>query len=268
MKVLRADSLSALLGNQSHHLHHWLVLEETGETLSSLYQQVPALEYTWLFLETPYADFLKRSPVVLRIDETISNVLNAFSQDPREGIAPGIVVASQASQEEVLAHLRHCLNVTFYGNRKGMLRYYHPDMAAALFGAPEHVGQAWFGPLERWIWHGEAHPRTPGASTWLALHADDDPSARDRAQDHTARAQAKATPGLALSRGQEAALERHMRVMKAWKAFRQPSERLEEPDAYRRFLSSAQLQQALAPTDKPSTVADAATTSTRQGSAT
>ncbi|EWH00057.1 DUF4123 domain-containing protein [Halomonas sp. BC04] len=214
MKVIRTDSLTELLRKVSRHLSHWLVLEESGQTLTSLYRQVPALEYEWLFLETPYADFLKRSPVVLRVNNAMSGMLQAFSQDPRKGISPGIVVASQASEEEVLVHLRRCLSVAFYGDRKGMLRYYHPDVAAALFGSPEHVSQAWFGPLERWIWHGEAHPRMSAASAWHALCADDDESAPHEAPGHTARTQAAATPAVALSRGQEAALERHIRVMR------------------------------------------------------
>lgn len=252
MKVIRADSLSALLRNESRHLSHWLVLEETGETLTSLYRQVPKLDYEWLFLETPYADFLKRSPVVLRVSDAIGDVLQAFSQDPRKGISPGIVVASQAPEGEVLAHLRRCLSVAFYSDRKGMLRYYHPDVAAVLFAAPEHVSQAWFGPIERWIWHGEAHPRNSTAGAWHALCADEGETVLHGEPAHVAKTPAGAEPTLALSSRQEASLERYIRVMRAWKDFHQPGESLEDPEAYRRFLASARLEQALGQKSDPS----------------
>ncbi|MCC5883933.1 MAG: DUF4123 domain-containing protein [Halomonas sp.] len=268
MRMSHADALFELLGKQSRHLSHWLILEETGQTLSSLYRQVPALEYEWLFLETPYADFLKRSPVVLRVNDSIGDVLRVFSQDPRKGIAPGIVVASQAAEEEVLGHLRNCLSVAFYGDRKGMVRYYHPDVAAALFGSPEHVSQAWFGPLERWIWHGEVHPRNPVASAWHALCADDDESVPHEEQGHTAVTQSTAMPNVVLSRAQEASLERHIRVMRAWKEFRQPGESLDDPEAYRRFLASARFEQALGEKNDPSAVVEAPTQSPSQWSAT
>jgi hypothetical protein len=241
MRVIRADTLSELLVGKGRYLSHWLVLEETGQTLASLYQRVPKLEYEWLFLETPYADFLKRSPVVLRVNDATDELLQAFAQDPRKGISPGIVVASQASEDAVLTHLRRCLSVAFYGNRQGMLRYYHPDVAAVLFATPEHVSQAWFGPIERWIWHGEAHPRTPAASAWHALCTDDETAV----QHVDPLRQAETAAQLALTAGQETALERHIRVMRAWKAFRQPGESLDDPEAYRRFLASAYLEHAL-----------------------
>lgn len=266
MKTIRTDSLSELLSDESRHLCHWLILEETGETLASLYKQAPRLEYEWLFLETPYADFLKRSPVVLRVSDAIGSVFQAFSQDARKGISPGIVVASQASEDEVLAHLRRCLSVTFYGDRTGMLRYYHPDVAAVLFGSPEHVGQAWFGPLERWIWHGEEPPRTPAASTWYALCADGDESVSREKQTHTAQAGPELP--IALSRGQEASLERYIRVMRAWKEFRQPGESLEDPAVNHRFLASAQLEQALGRKSVPPGVLEEPTQPPSQWSAT
>ncbi|WP_167115609.1 DUF4123 domain-containing protein [Billgrantia bachuensis] len=267
MRVICADTLSELLGGQSRHLSHWLILEETGQTLASLYQKVPKLEYEWLFLETPYADFLKRSPLVLRVNDAIGDLLREFAQDPRKGISPGIVVASQASEEEVLAHLRRCLSVAFYGNRKGMLRYYHPDVAAALFAASEHVSQAWLGPIECWIWHGEAHPRTPAASAWHALCADDAASEHCVDPANSTQSQAGASPILALSRGQEAALERYIRVMRAWKELRQPGESLEDPKTYRRFLASARLEQELGQQSDPAVVLEEPMPSPSQWSA-
>ncbi|EPC00227.1 hypothetical protein L861_06960 [Litchfieldella anticariensis FP35 = DSM 16096] len=236
MKVISAESLSALLGTETG-LKHWLVLEETGQTLASLYDMSPAVEYEWLFLETPFADFLKRSPLILRLNDVRGDILHAFEQDPKTGISPGIVVSSQASEAEVFAHLRRCLEVRFYDDRKGMLRYYHPDIAAALFESSSRPSRQWLGPLECWIWFGttlqQQHNEGP---CWHALcHDESDVEALEL----------NATQPIALSREQEDALEAHILARRAWRAYRRPEESLDDGDTRYRFIEHYRAAQQL-----------------------
>lgn len=239
MKVIQANTLSQLL-NQTDGLQHWLVLEENGKTLSALYRQLQNVDFDWLFLQTRYKDFLKRSPIVMPLNQATRGILETFSADPRRGIAPGVVIASRAPRNEVLAHLRSCLEVTFYGNRKGMLRFYHPDIAAALFSKPEGVSRQWFGPIDQWIWQGDeigAKPTTP--PLWQALEVVDQ-------TDESVLAPGQA---LQLTRHQEQALERYIRLTRAFKQYRSPGESLDNMEVRQHFLNSDIAQQALFPAE-------------------
>ncbi|TFH85880.1 DUF4123 domain-containing protein [Billgrantia azerbaijanica] len=133
METLRVNTLEALLDDGAAR---WLVLEETGTTLKALYELSTTPEYEWLFLETGFAGFLKHSPLVIRVESLRSELFQAFREDPVGGRFPGILVTSHAAEADVLAHLRRCLDVRFYGERLGMVRFYHPAVAAALF-SPE-----------------------------------------------------------------------------------------------------------------------------------
>lgn len=240
MKVIQASTLSQLL-NQSNGLQHWLVLEENGKTLSTLYRQLQNVDFDWLFLQTRYKDFLKRSPIVMPLNQASRGVLETFSADPRRGVAPGVVISSRAPRNEVLAHLRCCLDVTFYGNRKGMLRFYHPDIAAALFSKPEGVGRQWFGPIDQWIWQGDEMGVKPTAPPlWRALEAGDQTDER---------VPAAARQVLQLTKHQEQALERYIRLTRAFKQYRSPGESLDDMEIRQRFLNSDIAQQALFPAE-------------------
>ncbi|EHJ92589.1 DUF4123 domain-containing protein [Vreelandella boliviensis] len=237
MRVIQANTLSQLL-NQNNGLQHWLVLEENGKTLSSLYRQLQSVDFDWLFLQTRYKDFLKRSPILMPLNQATKGILETFSEDPRKGIAPGVIIASRAPRNEVLAHLRSCLEVTFYGNRKGMLRFYHPDIAAALFSQPEGVSRQWFGPIAQWIWQGDEIGAKPTASPlWQALEADDQTDESVLAPDQV----------LQLTRHQEQALERYIRLTRAFKQYRSPGESLDDMEVRQNFLNSDTAQQALFP---------------------
>lgn len=248
MKVIQASTLSQLL-NQNNGLQHWLVLEESGNTLSSLYRQLPNVDFDWLFLQTRYKDFLKRSPIMMPLNQATRGILETFSADPRRGIAPGVVIASHAPRNEVLAHLRSCLEVTFYGNRKGMLRFYHPDIAAALFSHPEGVSRQWFGPIDQWIWQGdEMGVKYTASPLWQALEAGDQ---TDERMPTTGQV-------LKLTKHQEQALERYIRLTRAFKQYRSPGESLDDMEIRQRFLNSDIAQQALFPAENHNPVSDTA----------
>ena len=207
MMAIGAESLIELLGDDKEQ-RHWLILEETGQTLSALYSLSTTLDYEWLFQHTPYAGSLKRSPLVLRLDNASHEVRRAFEANPSNDTFRGIVISSRHSQDAVLAHLRHCLDVRFYGNRQAMLRYYHPAIAACLFSLNYHPNRQWLGPLDQWVWF-EATPQTQDNERlqWHAL--------RDQAQADPAPPSQQSPQPITLSSGQENALEQYIRAHQA-----------------------------------------------------
>ncbi|SDM16978.1 protein of unknown function [Modicisalibacter muralis] len=205
MTAISAKSLVELLGDDDEQ-SHWLILEETGQTLPALYSLSPAPDYEWLFLHTPYAGLLKRSPLVLRLDTVAREIRQAFENDPRQGDFSGIVVSSHHPHDAVLAHLRRCLEVRFYGNRRAMLRYYYPAIAACLFAPDSKPHRQWLGPLDQWVWFGTTTQRLDEQPQWHALRDDTDTQAI--ASDESSRP-------ITLSNGQENALEQHIRTSQA-----------------------------------------------------
>lgn len=215
MTVISAKSLVELLGDDDEQ-SHWLILEESGQTLPALYSLSAAPDYEWLFLHTPYVGLLKRSPLVLRLDTVAREIRQAFESDPRQADFSGIVVSSRQSHDAVLMHLRRCLEVRFYDNRRAMLRYYHPAIAACLFAQDSEPHHQWLGPLDQWVWFGtttQGHDEQP---QWHAL--------RDATDTHSAANDESSRP-ITLSNGQENALEQHIRASQARRGQRPPSER-------------------------------------------
>ena len=79
MKVIQASTLKQLL-NQNNGLQHWLVLEENGKTLSSLYRQLQNADFDLLFLQTRYKNFLKRSPIMMPLNQATGAILSGYAK--------------------------------------------------------------------------------------------------------------------------------------------------------------------------------------------
>lgn len=248
MNIIQASTLSQLL-NENSGLQYWLILEENGKTLSSLYQQLPNVDFDWLFLQTRYKDFLKRSPIIMPLNQTSRSVFDTFAADPRRGIAAGVVVGSHAPRNQVLSHLRSCLEIKFYGNRKGMVRFYHPDVAAALFSKPERVSQQWFGPINQWIWQGNELGVMPTELLqWQSIQL----------SDYADETTAQPNQTVQLTNHQERALEQYIRLTRAFKQYRKPGDSLDDMAIRRRFLESEIAKQVLFPAENHNPVSAAA----------
>ncbi|WP_168709001.1 DUF4123 domain-containing protein [Onishia niordana] len=225
------DKLEALLDDGAGR---WLLLEETGATLKALYELSTTPEYEWLFLETPYSGFLKYSPLVIRVDSLRSELFQIFREDPVGGRFPGILVTSHAAEAEVLDHLRRCLAVRFYGERLGMVRFYHPAVAAVLFSPEAQPGAEWLGPLERWVWFGGTLAQQADVGLgWYGFGTGD--------VQETSVSPSDSSSPIPLSSSQERALEVYMRQQRDWRIYRRPGDRLEEAESCRHFWAAFQL---------------------------
>ncbi|WP_447529768.1 DUF4123 domain-containing protein [Vreelandella sp. TE19] len=236
MNIISALSLKELLSS-SDQSTYWLILEETGNTLASLYSRFGIIDYELLFLKTRYSGFLKRSPIVLPVNQDSRQILEAFASDARTAIAPGVMVRSSEPRQKVLDHLRKCLSVKFYGNRKGMMRFYHPDVAALLFSNMSEVSDQWFGPLDRWVWQGaELNMPLGDKLPWQAVTRNTKTVVQENLPEGS----------LSLTKSQEQALERYIRITSVFQQYRKPHESFDDLAVRKRFLESELANQLLA----------------------
>ena len=204
-----AQKLDTLL---PHGLSRWLVLDRLPDTLQRLYELEEMPAYVPLYVRTRLARNLAQSPLLVAANDPRSALWQTFVEGYGESPLRGVIITSHAPQTEVAAHLRTRLEVRFYGQRRGLLRFYDPWIAAHLF-SPPGTGNAWLGPLERVVWHGGTfEQRAEAGSQWYAF-ATAEPEA---AVSSLASPQSEDSAP-ALSPDQEAAMERFAMRWPLWR---------------------------------------------------
>ncbi|RTR03355.1 DUF4123 domain-containing protein [Halomonas nitroreducens] len=200
-----AHTLEDLLPREAR-LVTWLVIEQEERTLQRVYELDEAPDLHWLFYGTRYAELPEKSPLVVRISAS-SSLWQAFVDGGSEPPLRGIMVTSRESSASVMAHLRRLLEVTFYGRRRALLRFYDPWIMAVLLGAESSVAR-WLGPLEGIYWYGGTFAqRAESGAVW---HACTQARQEVGAHDGVAREE------IALTRSEEAALETFVADYPLW----------------------------------------------------
>lgn len=128
---------------------HWFALVNYFEGMLELvYSQFQAQEKEPLYLTTALEPLLKRSPMLVALDE-LSPPLGA-ALEPHT-----IFISARASLSfnAVLAHLRSRLLVHYDGQRQGIFHYYQPRIASYFFAQSISADtDAWLGPLHTmWV---------------------------------------------------------------------------------------------------------------------
>lgn len=228
----QAAELDVLL---PHDLSRWLVLDRLPDTLKWLYDLEDVPTYVPLYARTRFSDCLEQSPLLVSVSGEHSSLWQHFIEGRGEAPLRGVIITSQASQTEVVAHLRKRLETRFYGQRRGLLRFYDPWIAAHLFSSAA-ASRHWLGPLERVVWHGGTfEQRAEAGRQWYAFATTEPvapvPSLATLSEDMP----------LALAPEQEAAMERYAI---RWPLWRQRVERHglcedSQPHA-RRFVSACE----------------------------
>ncbi|EPC00636.1 hypothetical protein L861_12650 [Litchfieldella anticariensis FP35 = DSM 16096] len=203
--LYHAPELAPLL---SGDLPCWLVLDRLPDTLKRLYELEEAPQYVPLYARTRYADCLAQSPLLVRVSDALPPLWQTFVNGHGEAPLRGVIVTSQASTAEVVAHLRSRLETRFYGQRRGLLRFYDPWIAAHLFSHAVS-DSAWLGPLQRVVWHGGTfEQRAEVGAQWYALSATDAPTSLAVPDDEMP---------LGLAPAQETAMERYATRWPLWR---------------------------------------------------
>ena len=168
-RLAYAADCTALL---QQDMPRWLVLDRLPDTLQQLYMLEDAPEYVPLYANTRYAAHLDYSPLLVRANQSRSAVWRAYVEGLGERPLRGVVVTATATQDDVVMHLRQRLEARFDGQRRGLLRFYDPWIAAHLF-SHDSPDSTWLGPLERVVWHGGTfEQRAASGVTWYAWHVD------------------------------------------------------------------------------------------------
>lgn len=132
----------------------WLLLPYVSSQKMRLlfsYCQNPIVH--WLFTSTVLEEVKNQGPAVVNI--TDSKLYQDYQQQPEKW--QGHIIYTQASQTELLSHLRALLVVRFYGQEKGVLNYYHPQVASYFFQMPESQLSYWLGPIDLFAWYGGSY---------------------------------------------------------------------------------------------------------------
>ncbi|AFM35364.1 MULTISPECIES: DUF4123 domain-containing protein [Stutzerimonas stutzeri subgroup] len=147
----------------------FMLLELDEPLLQRIYQLEPDPRPEALFADTELGTHVEQGPWLIQLTPD-SPLLSAYRQAPEQW--PGVLLSSGRPVDELLAHLRAMLVVQFEGERKGILRYYDPQVASYLFAATEAV-ITWLGPIEQLFWHGPTWAdRSENISHWRSLRSE------------------------------------------------------------------------------------------------
>ena len=199
-----AQSLEALLLHEANSAT-WLVLEREARTLQRIYEIEESPDLHYLFHDTRYAEMGDKSPLVVRSSPE-TPLWQAFVEGGAEPLK-GIVVTSRTPTDVVMAHLRRLLEVSFYGRRRALLRFYDPWIMASLLGADTSVTR-WLGPLAAIYWYGGTFDqRAEQGPAWHACL---------KRQEKGATQDVITSEEIVLTREEEAALERFVADYPLW----------------------------------------------------
>ncbi|WP_168015292.1 DUF4123 domain-containing protein [Halomonas salinarum] len=198
-----ADSLVDLLPSEER-VTTWLIIEQEARTLRRLYEREEAPDFHYLFHGTRYAEWQEKSPLVVRVSPS-GPLWQAFVDGQGEPPLRGILAVTESPLEAVMAHLRKLLEVTFYGKRRALLRFYDPWIMAVLMNAGAYSSR-WLGPLRGICWHGGTFAqRAETGAVWHACLQPDEDTANAVAQEP-----------LTLTREEENALETFVAGYPLW----------------------------------------------------
>lgn len=104
-----------------------------------------------LFDTTALVEYKDKGPMLLA--GNIENLLTDYKANPRNW--SGLIITTNATDEQLLNHLRSLLFVTYPPESKGILTYYDVHTAYYLFNftEPEYLNQ-WLGPIQSLHWYG------------------------------------------------------------------------------------------------------------------
>lgn len=147
----------------------FMLLELDEPLLQRIYRLEPDPRPQALFADTELDTHIKHGPLLIQLTPG-SPCLSDYRQKPEQW--PGLLLSSWQPADELLVHLRSMLIVRFEGKRKGILRYYDPQVASYFFPATEAVA-TWLGPIEQLFWYCPTWAdRSKNISNWRSLRGE------------------------------------------------------------------------------------------------
>lgn len=131
----------------------WFVLNNGVDTeqIKRIYKYHSNPNPYYLFDQTLLAEIKQQGPYVLRVDDS-PKFIQSYLDDPQ--LWQGIMLETNATSAQLLSHLRNLLLVRFEKEQKGILNYYHQQVATYFFQMPEYLQPFWLGPINKITWYG------------------------------------------------------------------------------------------------------------------
>ncbi|MHC8398774.1 DUF4123 domain-containing protein [Pseudomonas sp. MDT1-17] len=148
----------------------WLLLDVPGapQARATLQQKFAHARWFWLFEGTEWHALREVGPAL--IDLRTCPALAGLCQSEAL-LWRGLLVASETSSSQLLAHLRRMLTVTFDPPHRALLSYYNPHTASYFFDACDALELSrWLGPISQLRWFGGTWAdRAVGSQGWQQL---------------------------------------------------------------------------------------------------
>lgn len=148
----------------------WLLLDVPGapEAGALLQQTFAQARRFWLFEGTEWHALRARGPALIDLRTCPALAEACYGQVQ---VWRGLLVVSEASSSELLAHLRRMLTVTLGLHHRALLSYYNPNTASYFFDACDALELSrWLGPISQLHWFGGTWAdRAIGSQGWQQL---------------------------------------------------------------------------------------------------
>jgi hypothetical protein len=148
----------------------WLLLDVPGapQTAAILQQAFAQAPRFWLFEGTELHALREHGPILVELRTCPALVESCHSE---AHIWRGLLVLSEASSSQLLAHLRRMLTVSFGLHHRALLSYYNPHTASYFFDACDaRELSRWLGPISQLRWFGGTWAdRAVGSQGWQQL---------------------------------------------------------------------------------------------------
>lgn len=131
----------------------WFILNNgvDSDQIKRIYKYHTQPNPYYLFDQTPLAEIKEQGPYVLRVDNS-SKFIQSYLEDSQ--LWHGIMLETNATPDQLLSHLRNLLLVRFETEQKGILNYYHQQVATYFMQMPEYLLPFWLGPINKVTWYG------------------------------------------------------------------------------------------------------------------
>lgn len=132
----------------------WLLLDgaDAQQALTTLRQGFAAVHCTRLFEGTEFQAVSELGPLLVDLHECPA-LAALCHRDPQTW--RGLLIASDASLQVLLSHLRRMLTVSFGLNHRALLGYYNRQTASYFFDACDAADLSrWLGPIQLLRWFG------------------------------------------------------------------------------------------------------------------
>jgi hypothetical protein len=133
---------------------NWLLLDgaDARQALTTLGQGLAGVRCSRLFDGTEFQAVSEHGPLLVDLDGCPA-LAALCHRDPQTW--RGLLLASEASEQSLLSHLRRMLTVSFEPNHRALLGYYNRQTASYFFDACDASDLSrWLGPIDLLRWFG------------------------------------------------------------------------------------------------------------------